>query len=170
VVVVDEAFMDAVPGDAETLVSRRLDGVLVIRSLTKHWSIPGIRAGYVAGDPELIRELALIQTPWSVSGPAVAAMVATSTAAADEEARGRADEIARWREHLEAGLRERGIEHVTSAAPFVLARLGSGVRESLRTRGIAVRRADTFPGLDDSWARIAVRPPALSDRLFAALT
>ena len=45
-VVVDEAFMDTVPGEAETLAGDR--GVLVIRSLTKHWSIPGVRAGYVA--------------------------------------------------------------------------------------------------------------------------
>ncbi len=170
VLVVDEAFMDAVPGETESLLPHRLEGVLVTRSLTKHWSIPGIRAGCVAGDPELVRELALVQTPWSVSGPAVAAMVATSTPVAAEEALRRAAEIGEWRAHLEAGLRDRGIEHVASTAPFVLARLGSGVRESLRAQGIAVRRADTFPGLTDSWARIAVRPPRLTDRLLAALT
>ncbi|HEY9440214.1 MAG TPA: cobyrinate a,c-diamide synthase, partial [Streptomyces sp.] len=79
-VVVDEAFMDAVPGEAESLVSERLDGLLVIRSLTKHWSIPAIRAGYVVGDPRTLGALAALQTPWSVSGPAVAATVACLTA------------------------------------------------------------------------------------------
>ena len=48
-VVVDEAFLDAVPGEPETLAGE--PGVLVLRSLTKHWSIPGIRAGYAIGEP-----------------------------------------------------------------------------------------------------------------------
>ena len=43
-VVVDEAFIDTVPGEAETVAGE--PGFLVIRSLTKHWSIPGVRAGY----------------------------------------------------------------------------------------------------------------------------
>ena len=52
----------------------------------------------------------------------------------------------------------------------MLARPGPGVHEELRRQGIAVRRADTFPGLDDSWVRIAVRAPEVTDRLFAALS
>lgn len=167
-VVVDEAFMDAVPGEAESLVRERSDGLLVVRSLTKHWSIPGVRAGYVAGDASVVRELRRHQTPWSVADPAVAAMIACSSEEASVEAAARALTIGRWRDHLVTGLAERGIGHVPSAAPFVLARLGA-VRLSLREAGIAVRRTDTFPGLDPSWARIAVRPEAMTDLLLAAL-
>jgi cobyrinic acid a,c-diamide synthase len=61
------------------------------------------------------------------------------------------------------------VEHVHSAAPFVLARLGGGTRTAPRRHGVAVRRGDTFPGLDAIWARIAVRPPSLTDRLLSAL-
>ena len=43
------------------------------------------------------------------------------------------------------------------------------VHDRLRSAGIAVRRADTFPGLDDTWIRIAVRPPETSDRLLRAI-
>ncbi|MDH2416031.1 cobyrinate a,c-diamide synthase [Nocardioides sp. CER19] len=168
-VVVDEAFMDAVPGEAESLVAEPLDGLLVIRSLTKHWAIPGIRAGYVVGDRHAVTRLADLQTPWAVSTPAIAATVACTSDEAAAEARDRAVVIAGWRDRLEQALRERGIEHVPSAAPFVLARLGAGAREALRSRGVAVRRADTFPGLDRSWARIAVRPPHLTARLLTAL-
>ena len=168
-VVVDEAFMDAVPGEAESLVRERLDGVLVIRSLTKHWSIPGIRAGFVAGDPLAVGRLAGLQTPWSVSSPAIAAILACTAEAATAEARERAATLGRWRDHLQSGLRGRGIEHVPSSAPYVLARLGAGAHAELRARGIAVRRADTFPGLDDAWVRIAVRPPTRTADLLTAL-
>jgi cobyrinic acid a,c-diamide synthase len=168
-VLVDEAFMDAVPGEPDSLIGERLDGVLVIRSLTKHWAIPGIRAGYVVGDRHVIRELSELQAPWSVSTPAIAATVACTGKLAAADARERAANIVRWRDSLEQGLRARDIEFVTSAAPFVLARLGVGARTALRGQGIAVRRADTFPGLDANWARIAVRPPIMTARLFAAL-
>ncbi|HXH79452.1 MAG TPA: cobyrinate a,c-diamide synthase [Nocardioides sp.] len=167
-VVVDEAFMDAVPGESESLVRSTLEGVIVIRSLTKHWSIPGIRAGYVAGDPRAVGELARMQTPWSVAGPAVAALVACASDRADVEATARAHEIDRWRDHLVDGLQDREIEHVSSVAPFVLTRLGAD-RLMLRDAGIAVRRADTFPGLDSTWARIAVRPEPTTEHLFTAL-
>jgi cobyrinic acid a,c-diamide synthase len=168
-VVVDEAFIDAVPGERETLVHDRLEGLLVVRSLTKHWSIPGIRAGFVVGDPAVVARLGELQTPWSVSGPAVAAMLACTGTVATAEARDRVAAIGRWRTLLEAGLRGRGIDVVPSSAPFVLARPGDGAHAALRRRGVAVRRADTFPGLDASWVRIAVRPPATQQQLFAAL-
>lgn len=168
-VVVDEAFMDAVPGQPESLVASRLDGLVVVRSLTKQWSIPGVRAGYLAGDPVVVERLRVLQPPWSVSGPAIAATIACSTekAAAESEARARA--MVAWRQPLEAGLAAHGVEFLPSAAPFVLARVGSGVHARLRSLGIAVRRADTFPGLDDSWVRIAVRPREVTERLLAAL-
>ncbi|TQL67622.1 hydrogenobyrinic acid a,c-diamide synthase (glutamine-hydrolysing) /cobyrinate a,c-diamide synthase [Nocardioides albertanoniae] len=169
-VVVDEAFMDAVPGEPETLTTTRDDGLLVIRSLTKHWSIPGVRAGYVVGDPAAVGDLEAVRTPWSVSSTATAAMLACATERASAEARERAERIVAWRDHLEAGLRAQQIEHVPSTASFVLARPGAGVRELLRDEGVAVRRADTFPGLDPEWVRIAVRPPEKTDRLLSALS
>ena len=168
-VVVDEAFMDAVPGEPETLTGERAEGLLVIRSLTKHWSIPGVRAGYVVGDPATIGDLDAVRTPWSVSATAAAAMLACATERASAEARERAERIAGWRDHLEAGLRDLEIDYVPSAASFVLARPGAGVRETLRDQGIAVRRADTFPGLGREWVRIAVRPADLTDRLLRQL-
>ena len=94
----------------------------------------------------------------------VAALVARTDARAAAEANERAPAIGRWRERLVAGRVVRGIHRVPSTAPFVLARLGS-VRQSLRNAGIAVRRCQTFAGLDATWARIAVRLEASTDRL-----
>lgn len=169
VIVVDEAFMDAVAGETESLAGTTLDGVIVIRSLTKHWSMPGIRAGYVVGDRVLVTELAGQQTPWSVSTPAIAAMTACSGEQAVREAQVRAATIGDWRELLESGLSDRDIRFVPSAASYVLAQVGEGVHGALRAEGVAVRRADTFPGLDKSWVRIAVRDEATTERLLTAL-
>lgn len=169
-VVVDEAFMDAVPGERESLVGSAEPGLLVIRSLTKHWGIPGVRAGYLVGEPDVVAGLRRGQVPWSVSTTAAAAMVACSTPQALAEAERRAHEIVAWRETLEKGLADLGIEHVPSSASFVLARVGPGVRARLREVGVAVRRADTFPGLGPDRVRIAVRPAATTARLLVELS
>lgn len=173
VVAVDEAFMDAVPGEPETLANSvpggSPTGLVVLRSLTKHWSIPGLRAGYVVGDAHVVAELARFQTPWSVSTPAIAATVACTDARATAEAGERARTLDDQRAVLEQGLRAAGIAFVPSRAPFVLVRVGHGGHGFLRERGIAVRRADTFPGLDGSWIRVAVRPEETTRRLLAAL-
>ncbi|GHD23261.1 cobyrinate a,c-diamide synthase [Nocardiopsis kunsanensis] len=169
VVAVDEAFMDAVPGEPESLAGETLPGLVVLRSLTKHWSIPGLRAGYVAGDEAVVAELARAQTPWSLSTPAIAATVACTDARATAEAAERALTLEEQRAELESGLREAGVAFVPSRAPFVLVRAGAGGHRHLRERGVAVRRADTFPGLDASWIRVAVRPPETTRPLLAAL-
>jgi cobyrinic acid a,c-diamide synthase len=169
VVVVDEAFMDAVPGETESLARQSLPGLLVVRSLTKHWGIPGIRAGYLLGEAGLVTQLRRSQVPWSVSAPAAAAMAACSTPAAVAESERRAATLVRWRQRLEQGLDDLGVRHVPSRASFVLAEVGPGVHGALRERGIAVRRADTFPGLGPEWVRIAARPPQLTESLIEAL-
>lgn len=169
VVLVDEAFLDAVPGEPETLAGDSSAGLLVTRSLTKHWSIPGIRAGYLLGHPGLIAEAARRQVPWSVSTPAVAAMLACSDERAKVESKLRAEQLDHWRTALTAGLAKRGIPFVAGRAPFVLARVGVGVHPALRRAGIAVRRADTFPGLDGAWIRIAARDQRTCEILLEAL-
>lgn len=169
-VVVDEAFMDAVPGEPESLAARRHPNLVVIRSLTKHWGIPGVRAGYLLGDPATVAGLRHGQVPWSVSSTAVAAMLACATDEAVREALRRAEEIAQWRRFLEESLSTIGIRHIPSSASFVLAQVGPGVHGRLREAGIAVRRCDTFPGLDASWVRIAVRPPTRTSSLLDALS
>jgi cobyrinic acid a,c-diamide synthase len=170
VVVVDEAFMDAVPGERESLAAMRLPGVLVVRSLTKTWAIPGIRAGYVLGDPDLVSELAAQQPPWSVSAPAAAAMVACSTSRAVAEAEERARETVAARTFLVDGLTGLDLQvSGTPETPFVLVRVPVDLRDALRRHGFAVRRGDSFPGLGPGWVRIAVRDPGTTRGLLSAI-
>jgi len=169
VLVVDEAFGDAVPGEAESLIGPEMTGVLVLRSLTKTWGVAGLRAGYVVGDPALVATLSAQQPHWSVSTPAAAVMVATSRPSALREADAGALEVAGWRAHLARSLERVGLRPVPGVAPFVLVEVGPGVREGLRDAGYAVRRGDTFPGLDAGWVRIAVRDPCTTDAFIRAL-
>jgi len=170
-VVVDEAFMDAVPGERHSLSGGRAPGLIVVRSLTKLWSIPGIRAGYVLAEPDVIQALRDLQPPWSASTPALAAMIACASEDARAEQAVRAMRLEGDRATLAAGLTGLGI-HVagTPSGPFVLAQVGAGVHAQLRDAGYAVRRCDTFPGLDDSWVRIAVRSNDVTTKLLAVLS
>ncbi|MCK0090372.1 cobyrinate a,c-diamide synthase [Rhodococcus sp. F64268] len=166
VVVIDEAFMDAIPGETESLSNEGISGLITVRSLTKTWAIPGVRAGYVVGDPEIVVDLAAQQPPWSVSTPAAAAMIACAAPRATDEASVIADEITTDRAALVEALTGLGLEVAGDpAAPFVLVRVVQGTREALRSKGFALRRGDTFPGLDDEWVRIAVRDRAVTDAL-----
>ncbi|MFD9126405.1 Rv2231c family pyridoxal phosphate-dependent protein CobC [Kitasatospora sp. NPDC059571] len=173
--VVDEAFMDTVPGESATLAGRRdLPGrVVVLRSLTKTWGLAGLRIGYVLAPAGLIAELAAAQPLWPVSTPALAAAEVCSAPAALAEAEAAALAGAEHRAHLLAGLAAvPGLRvHGEPRSSFVLVELAgaAGVRERLRAAGFAVRRGDTFPGLGADWLRIAVRDPATSDRFLAAL-
>ncbi|WP_375500727.1 Rv2231c family pyridoxal phosphate-dependent protein CobC [uncultured Jatrophihabitans sp.] len=173
VVVVDEAFMDAVPGEADSLAAEPdLVGVLVVRSLTKTWGLAGLRVGYVLGDADRLAALARVQPHWSVSTPALAAAAACSTPAAVAEAGRRAGVIVQEREQLRQALRVRGFvvaDH--SAGPYLLVRHPGRpqLHAQLRAVGVAVRRADTFPGLAGGWVRLAVRDAASTARLLDAL-
>ncbi|MFF4953754.1 Rv2231c family pyridoxal phosphate-dependent protein CobC [Streptomyces chattanoogensis] len=172
--VVDEAFMDAVPGERASLAGRRdLPGLVVLRSLTKTWGLAGLRIGYVLAGPGTVAALERAQPLWPVSSPALAAAEACCTPRALAEAASAAEEIARDRAHLLARLGEFGALRAVgpAEASFVLIRLpdAAAVRSGLRARGFAVRRGDTFPGLGPDWLRLAVRDRATTDRFVAAL-
>ncbi|GAB49514.1 cobyrinic acid a,c-diamide synthase/threonine-phosphate decarboxylase [Mobilicoccus pelagius NBRC 104925] len=173
-VVVDEAFLDVVPREQDTALRHAAsgEGLLVVRSLTKTFGLAGVRAGFLVAEPEIVAACAALQPHWSVNSLALAAVEAICSAdgvahTADVTARLSAD-----RPHLVEGLTALGLEVCgPAAAPFVLARhpRAAELRTRLRERGIAVRRGDTFPGLDGEYVRIAVRGPQETDVLLAAL-
>ncbi|RVW04909.1 Rv2231c family pyridoxal phosphate-dependent protein CobC [Rhodococcus spongiicola] len=172
ILVVDEAFMDAVPGETESVAGRSLPDVLVLRSLTKTWALAGLRCGYALGHPDLLERLVRGRAHWPVGSLQLEAITACSEPAAVAEAQEKARRVGTDRAVAVALLREAGIEVRTpAAAPFLLLRLPDGerMRAHLRWRGIAVRRCDTFPGLGPDFLRIAVRPRTLTEQLIEAM-
>ena len=172
VTVVDESFMEFVPGEPESMASRAdLPGLVVVRSLTKAWTLPGVRAGYLLASADLVERLAAARQPWSVNALACAALEHCAT---DRETPTRvAAEVAACRADLLARLAATaGVRAWSSAANFVLIEVpgrGEAVVAGLRDRGIAVRPCHTFPGLTADHLRIAVRHPPEHARLAAVL-
>lgn len=173
VVVVDEAFADTVPGEPESVASWSEPGLLVLRSLTKMWGLSGLRAGYVLGDPRLLAGLQGARPHWPVGTLVLEAVTACCEPGAVDESARAAEEIVRLRDGLCRELDTiDGVSVVRpAAASYLLVRVDNGakVRNALIERGIAVRRADTFPGLDADYFRVAVRGRADNAMLTTAL-
>jgi histidinol-phosphate aminotransferase len=179
--VVDEAFMDAVSDQGQSLAGDAdhppapVPGLVVIRSLTMTWGLPGLRIGYLLGDAHVLSELAGSQALWPVSTIALEAAAACSEPAAVAEAQQRALDLDASRAYLVAGLTAiPGVRVVPGArASFVLFQvIGSragDVHGRLRAAGWAARRADTFPGLGPGWLRVAVRDRPTTDAFLHVL-
>jgi histidinol-phosphate aminotransferase len=169
--VVDESFIDFVPGERSTLAGRReVPGLVVLRSLTKLWGLAGLRAGYLLGPAELVERLEAHRQPWSVSAPALAAIqtcvpdLQTPARIAVEVAAARADLCRRL-----ACLA--GVRTWPAQANFVLVEVpdGAAIVSRLAGEGIAVRPCDSFPGLGADHIRLAVRTPSEHATLAAAI-
>jgi histidinol-phosphate aminotransferase len=160
IVVVDEAFADAVPGEPESLADVPLPDVVVLRSLTKTWSLAGLRVGYALGAPELLARLTATRPHWPMGTLQLAAIAACCAPSAVDEAEAGAQQLASTREEMVAGLQSVGVSTVDGVAPFVLFTVGDAalLRKHLHFSKIAVRRCDTFVGLDGEYLRAAVRP------------
>jgi histidinol-phosphate/aromatic aminotransferase/cobyric acid decarboxylase-like protein/adenosyl cobinamide kinase/adenosyl cobinamide phosphate guanylyltransferase len=170
VLVVDEAFMDLVPGEPATLVRERMDDVIVVRSLTKALAIPGLRAGYAVASAALARRLHAVRPPWSANALALAALAAA--ARRPDALAAIAERAAAEREDLERRLAGvSGLRTWPSAANFCLVEVADGpaVLDALRERRIAVRAAASFPGLGAGDLRVTARAPRENERLVAAL-
>jgi histidinol-phosphate/aromatic aminotransferase/cobyric acid decarboxylase-like protein len=170
VLVVDEAFMDLVPGEPATLVRERLDDVIVVRSVTKALSIPGLRAGYAVAPAALAARLREVRPPWSANALALAALATAARNPAELAAI--AERANTEREDLERRLAGvAGVRTWPSAANFCLIEVADGpaVLAALREQRIAVRAAASFPGLGAGDLRVTARAPEQNERLVAAL-
>ena len=169
-VVVDEAFMDLVPGEPGSLAAEALDDVIVVRSLTKALAIPGLRVGYAVAPVALADRLRAVRPPWSANVLALAALEAAAAHPAEMAAI--AERAAAERRDLAERLNAvPGVRVWPGAANFVLVEVADGPRvvDALQQRSIAVRPAASFPGLGAGHLRITARDPQQNAALVAVL-
>lgn len=164
--VLDEAYVDFVAGAWDCVAALGLEGMLVLRSLTKLHGLAGVRLGYALSERSVIERLRAAQPPWSVNSFAQAAGAAALADPAHLERSRRA--LLREREALRAGLEDAGYRPAPSATPFFLVPVGcaSAFRRHCLAQGVLVRDCSSF-GLPD-YVRISARAPHDTPRLLAA--
>jgi threonine-phosphate decarboxylase len=201
-VVVDEAYLPFFP-DEEARTSTRAaaerSNMLVLRSVTKIYAMPGLRIGYAITSADMVQRLRQYQNPWSVDSAGEAALI---EALQDDEYLERTrDLITAESERLTENLWDLdglrpvwpGRERPDWAPPrpnWVLVSLTDThwtsvqVHEELARRGILVRECSNFHGLEvgslltgpdqliatQGHLRFAVRTPQENDKLLATLT
>ncbi|GAB7387049.1 pyridoxal phosphate-dependent class II aminotransferase [Bacillaceae bacterium] len=174
--VIDEAFLDFLPEAKQATLLHALDAyprVILIRSLTKFYAIPGLRLGFAVARPSLASRLKEKQVTWSVNQFALLAGEACLKETA--YAQRTRELIARERAYLIRAIRERFRWKVwPGEANFLLIRLppplkADDLQWALGRLGIMIRSCATYPGLTAHDFRIAVRTREENDRLLAAL-
>ena len=163
---VDEAFIGFT--DEPSLAGQ--DGVIVARSLTKLFGLPGLRAGFTVATGECRDRIDTARQAWELGAPA--ASVGAYCMQQSEFAEAARERVADERERMRRRLARR-FDVYPSDAPFLLLDVGSSkavdeVRTTAREHGIAVRDARTFRGLDRH-VRVAVRRRDENDCLLDAL-
>lgn len=167
-VLVDEAYADFADGNCMGLVGR-CPNVVVSRSMSKAYSLAGLRFGYAAAAPEVIAEMAKVKDSYNVD---VVSVVAATAALEDEDyARGVWELVRSERKRLTEELTALGYDVLPSQGNFVLAKVpGGGARQAyqrLKQQGILVRFFDR-PGLNDK-LRITVGTSTENNALLAGL-
>lgn len=175
--VLDEVFIDFAE-DAQYLTllgeTARFSNLLILRSLTKIYALPGLRIGYMAGGGKQIKKIAEYQYPWSVNSMA---QLAAKTIIRDS---GYVERARRYvfaeREYLFRALGKiNGIKPFSPGANFIFCELGgkkisSGkLEEELGKKGILIRDCSNFRGLNDKYFRVAVKKRGENRKLVTAL-
>jgi threonine-phosphate decarboxylase len=157
-IVVDEAFMDFTPGVSLLNEAIKRQRLLVMRSLTKIYAIPGLRLAYLAGHPAIIARMRGLLEPWPLNVMALTAGL-YSLPLKEYVDKARRD-TARLRNMLKKVLSPWG-RLIPSDANFMLMDAGDKapvILDGLYRKGILVRDASNFRGLGPGWLRFAVRP------------
>ncbi|MDZ8027834.1 MAG: threonine-phosphate decarboxylase CobD [Nostoc sp. DedQUE11] len=175
-VVVDEAFMDFVPPNEEQSlipVVQEYANLVVLRSLTKFYTLPGLRLGYAIAHPDSLSKWQLWRDPWPVNTLAVAAAIA---ALQDREFQ---QQTWTWlppaRNQLFQGLAKiPGLQPQASAVNFLLVESEKSTSQLqqalLKHHQILIRDCLSFKELGDRFFRVAVREESDNQRLLTALS
>ena len=174
-VVVDEAFMDFLPlPQPQSLVPlvTKFSNLVILRSLTKFYSLPGLRLGYAISHPERLRKWQKWRDPWPVNSLAIAAAQAVLEDQVFQQQTW--NWLADTRPQLFQDLAELpGLQPYPGAANFLLVHSQKSVdwlqTTLLKQHRILIRDCSSFPELGDHYFRVAVRTQEDNRKLVDAL-
>lgn len=162
--VIDQAFLDfAGPGAPSAFkMAVQSSRVLVLGSMTKFYSLPGLRLGYAVAKPELARKMEMLLPPWRVNCLAIAAGIASLRDA--DFINNTLEWLQRSRQEFREALQALGgLKVYPSDANFLLVNSqASGVtsralQDRIGPQGFLIRDCSDFKGLDGYYFRVAVR-------------
>ena len=175
-VVVDEAFMDFLPTDKQQSVLDLVPehpNLVVLRSLTKFYSLPGLRLGYAIAHPDRLKRWQEWRDPWSVNAlaAAVGAVIVQDTAFQQQTWAW----LAAAKPMLFQGLAALpGLQPYPGAANFLLVKSARSVVQLqtalLKQHQILIRDCLSFPALGDRYCRVAIRTETENQRLLDGLS
>jgi threonine-phosphate decarboxylase len=168
--VVDEAYIDFIGPAASCLTPKLPPNLLILRSPTKFYAVPGVRLGYCLGPAATIARLLDAKEPWTASAPALAVGLALLRCAGYDA------RVRRWLKRAKPALLKLlaavpGLTVYSGAANYLLCRIqadrptAAELRAACLERGLLIRDASNFEGLDSHYFRVAVRAPAENRRL-----
>lgn len=143
--IIDEAFVEASPQLSVAAESGR-EGLVVLRSVGKFFGLAGARAGFVLASERFDRTMRRLRGPWTVSGPARAAVRAALVDTGWQRAM--RPRLAEAGARLARMLELHGFKPAcTSLFAWVRAERAVHLHDALARRGVWVRRFDVVPGL-----------------------
>jgi len=163
-VFLDEAFIDYVPEQTLASYVDHYPNLIVFRSVTKFFGIPGLRAAYAITNKDLAARLNQIVPPWPITTLAAHAIEA-ALADVDYINRSRSLNLER-RQELQTRLESLGLYVYPSAANFLLFRFPSDANaidiwQRMIVEGhIVTRNCANYETLDHRYLRVAVMKPS----------
>jgi threonine-phosphate decarboxylase len=169
----DEAFIDYSPEASFASEVERFPNLIVFRSVTKFFGMPGMRVAYAAAPPDVCERMMESIPPWSIT---TLASLAVGIAVRDESYRRREVILnGERRRRMQTAIRKLGIHVYPSAANFLLLRLPGCVDcgrlwdRLVREHFIVLRHCSNYEELDGGHLRAAVRTDPENERLINAL-
>lgn len=164
--VVDEAYLQFT-GKLNSAIGLHKPNLCVLRSMTKDFSLAGLRLGYAVADPEVIHHLEKVRPPWNVNVYAQKAGMLALQGAAD--VRRQCGKLLREKENLAHDLEGLGYDVEDSTTHFFLMKVPDAgrFRDTLLESGVQVRDCTSF-GLPH-FVRIATRKARANQKLLDAL-
>lgn len=172
--VLDEAFADYCPEWSVLPQAASWPRVIVLRSMTKFYALPGLRVGYAVASRSVVRRLHTHAPPWSVN--AIGQMAALAALGDKAHAEKSLRFMVRERERFISALKAiPGCRVIPPSANYVFVELPHGWRattmtERLKRQGLLIRDCSSVPGASARAIRLAVRLPSDNDRLVTALS
>lgn len=146
-VIVDETYAPFCNQDFSHLLVR-YSNLLILRSLSKAYGLPGVRTGFILGSSELIQKLETLKAPFNVN--ALGSLLGAQVLESDKALKGRLQRVVKAREDLQLEMERLGIPTLPSKTHFFLARMGYRTRSSvsyLKENGILIKDlSKTLPG------------------------